>query len=538
MKYAAPAIFLLLFLSVPSASVDWSYSAQGAIIGKPLLISDKVIFSTYGGKVYSFSSDGGSISWAYDADKHISVPVVQVSSDTVAVVSSSGRLAFLSTAGKEGTVVNISSIPLYLAGEAGSVYISLNDSIRAYSQAGKLLWNFPLSEPAGPLGAFGDTVYFTSGKKLYSLATKNGVQNFAVPAEDAFLSVPLEYEGSVYIGATDGRLYAFDALSGRQRWYFQTGGWVQSTPVRSGDSIFFGSNDGYFYSITDSGKLRFKYKTGEGVWSKPVLYAGKEGQQVSFGSNDGNLYGLDASNGESIWSFSTGGRPGSAIELGGKLFFGTSAGKFYSLSPSPICSFSWPRNSASVGDWPVDVDGTAYADSGVQDVEVRLEGNAWQPAHGKESWRVAVDFTSQPFGAFRVECRVTDSSGKQQSGDYPSITLVKGQSVPLQKMVVSAPSEAGMNETFNISARDSRGVELTGVALSVSGVKKEGESPFSTVLGKSGSVPIMLEKPGYEPVSFMIIGTGGDNPFILIIALVVVCALAFFAYTKFIAKKK
>ena len=68
MKYAAPAIFLLLLLSVPSASVDWSYSAQGAIIGKPLLISDKVIFSTYDGKVYSFSSNGGAISWAYDAE--------------------------------------------------------------------------------------------------------------------------------------------------------------------------------------------------------------------------------------------------------------------------------------------------------------------------------------------------------------------------------------------------------------------------------------------------------------------------------------
>ncbi|MCX6770530.1 MAG: PQQ-binding-like beta-propeller repeat protein [Candidatus Micrarchaeota archaeon] len=540
MKSTAPAIFLLFLIlsSVSFASVQWSYTAQGAIIGKPLLVSDKVVFSTYEGKAYEFSADRGSISWAYDADERISVPAVKVSPDTIAVASQSGRLSFLSATGKEGAVVHLPSAPLYLAGDSGNVYVSLPDGVRAYSQAGVSVWNVSLPGPAGPIGAFGDTVYFTSGRLLYSIAAKNGAQNFAVPAEDSFLSMPLEYEGSIYFGATDGRLYSFDAVSGRQRWYFQTGGWVQSTPVRFGDSIFFGSNDGYFYSITDSGKLRFKYKTGEGIWSEPVLFSGKGGQQVSFGSNDGNIYGLDAISGEIVWSFSAGGRPGSAAGKGDNLFFGTSMGKFYSLSPSPMCSFSWPRNGASVGDWPIDVDGTAYSDSGVQDVEVRLEGGNWQPANGLEDWRAKVDFTGQPFGAYRVECRVTDLSGKQQSADYSSITLVKGQSVPLQKMSVLAPSEAGINETITISARDSRGVELTGVALSVGGVKEDGDSPFSVVLGKSGSVPISIEKPGYEPVPFVIIGTGGDNFLIPILALVALCALGFFAYRKFVAKKK
>ncbi|MFA5929511.1 MAG: PQQ-binding-like beta-propeller repeat protein [Candidatus Micrarchaeia archaeon] len=538
MKHAAPAILLLLLCSAPFASVEWSYFAQGAIIGRPLLMSGQAVFSTYEGKVYSFSADRGTISWAYDADARMSVPAAQVSQDTIAAASQSGRLAFISSGGKEGAAVNLSAAPLYLSGDSGNAYVSMPGGVRAYSKAGVSLWNFTLAGPAGPIGAFGSTVYFTSGGKLYSVAARSGAQNFAVPAAESFLSAPVEYDGSIYLGATDGRLYSFDALSGRQRWHFQTGGWVQSTPVRFGDSIFFGSNDGYFYSITDSGKLRFKFRTGEGVWSEPVLYAGKDGQLVSFGSNDGNIYGLDANSGGLVWSFSAGGRVGSASESAGSLLFGTSAGKFYSLSPSPICSFSWPRNGASVGDWPIDIDGTAYSDSGVQGVEVRLEGGNWQAARGKEEWHADVDFTGKPFGAFGVECRVTDLSGKQQAGDYSSIILVKGQAVPLQRMVVIAPSEAGMNETFNISALDSRGVELAGVTLAVSGVNRTGDSPFSVVLGKGGSVPVSLEKPGFEPVSFMIIGTGGGSPILPIIALLVACALAFFAYRKFVAKKK
>ena len=538
MKCAAPAIFLLILCSVPFASVQWSYSAQGPIIGKPFLMSDNVVFSTYNGKVYSFLADAGSIAWAYDADNGTSVPVVKVSSDTVAVASQSGKLAFLSAAGKEVAAVNLTSSPIYLAGGSGNAYVSLYEGVQAYSQAGVSLWNFTLSEPAGPIGTFGDTVYFTSGGKLYSVSAKNGAQNFAVPFSDSFLSAPVKYEDSLYIGSTDGRLYSFDAVSGRQRWFFQTGGWVQSTPMRFDDSIFFGSDDGYFYSISDSGKLRFKYKTDEGVWSEPVIYEGTGRRQVSFGSNDGNIYGLDASNGELVWSFSAGGRLGGAVEKNGSLLFGTSTGKFYSLSPSPICRFSWPRNGASVGNWSVDVDGMAYSDLGVQQVEVRLEDGNWQLASGSEDWHASVDFTDRPFGAYRVECRVTDSSGTQQMGDYSSITLVKGQAVPLQKMYISAPSSAGMNETINISARDIRGVELTGVTLYVAGVKTEGKSPFSTVLGKSGGVPISIEKPGFEPVSFAITGTGGGSILIPILAIVAVCALAFFAYKKFIAKKK
>jgi len=533
---ALPLFFSLLACQLSFASVQWSYSAHGAIIGKPILLSDKAIFSTHEGNVYGFASARGSISWMYDAGGSLAAPVAQVSSDTLAVATVAGRLSFISSLGKEGAVASLPSAPRYLAGGSGTLYASFKDGVRAYSQSGKSLWNFTLASPAGPLSSYGNSVYFTSGGKLYSLAAKDGSQNWAVPAEDSFQSAPLAQGGGLYFGATDGRLYSYDAVSGRQRWSFQTGGWVQSTPVRSGDSIFFGSNDGNLYSVTDSGKLRFSYKSGEGVWGEPVLYESSGRQLAVFGSNDGNVYALDAGTGEAVWSFSAGGRLGGISEKNGVFYFGTSNGMFYSLSPSPICSISWPQNGGAVGDWPVAVEGTAYSDLGLQMVEVRLEGGNWQPAAGTYMWRADIDFTSQPYGAFRVECRASDASGGQQSGDYSYTTLVKTQNVPLQKMSVVAPSEAAKNATITISARDSRGSELSGVALSVAGEKKTGDSPFAVVLGRSGAVQVALEKPGFEPVSFIIVGTGGDSLLLPIIALIVLAGLAFFAYRKFFRK--
>ncbi len=540
MRKAAPVLFLLATLILcqfTSAEVMWSYSAQGAIQGKPVLISDKVVFSTYGGKVYGFNADRGSISWIYDADGKLSVPIAKASSNSIAVASDSGRLSFLSAQGKEGATVLLPSAPLYMASDSDNAFISLKNGVKAYSVAGKSLWNFTLSSSAGPIGTYNGNVYFISGGSLYSLDAATGTQNWASTAWDSFLSAPVEYGGSVYFGATDGRLYAYDSVSGRQRWYYQTGGWVQSTPAFASDSIFFGSNDGYLYSLTDSGKLRFRHKTDEGVWSEPAVYMSGEKQLVAFGSNDGNIYCVDAASGEMVWSFSAGGRAGAASEKSGTLFFGTSSGRFYSLYPSPICSFSWPRTGTAIGDWPVTVEGTAYSDSGVQSVDARIEGGLWQRAQGAEDWRVDLDFTGMPYGAFKVECRVEDSSGSSQAGDYSSITLVKAQSVPLREIHVDAPSSAGMDEVIEIHARDSRGVELSGIKLSINGVEGTGDSPFSAVLGKSGNVPILIEKPGYGTVSFTITGEGGNDLLTPLLALVVVAAAAFFVYRKMSAKK-
>jgi len=538
MRLLAPLILFLILCQLPASSVIWSYSAQGAITGKPLLISDKVVFSTYEGNVFAFSADRGSIAWAYETGGKLPVPVAIVSADTLVAASSEGNLNFISLAGKETARATLDSTPLYLAGGQGSAYVSEKDKVQAFSSSGKPLWNAALSEPAGPISAFGKSVYFTSGGKLYSLDSKTGKQNWAAPVENAFMSAPVAFGGSVYVGAIDGRLYAFDSVSGYPRWFYQTGGWVQTTPVASGESIFFGSNDGYFYSVSDSGKLRFRAKSSEAVWAEPMVYESGGRQLAVFSSNDGNVYCVDASNGEPVWSYSAGGRVGAVSEKNGVLFFGTSSGQFYSLSPSPICSFSWPRTGSAVGDWPVTVEGTAYSRSSLQFVEVRVEGGQWQMASGTDKWRAEVDFTSLPYSAFKVECRATDSSTAKTSGDYSSITLVKGQNVGLQKMAVVAPSEAAMNETISIGAQDSRGNDLKGVTLIVAGVKSEGDSPFSVVLGKSGSVPISLEKPGFEPVSFAIAGIGGGDILTQIIALIVVCALGFFAYKKFIAKKK
>ena len=534
MRYLpATALLILLLISFSFASVQWSKQTASAINGDVAIFANNAVFSSYSGTIYGFSLGSGSVSWTYSAgEKTLPMPIV-VNSTSLAFATVSGQVIFLDASGMKTNSFNLSYPPQYIANGDGRLYVSSNDSVSAYNYAGTMQWRTLLNDSKGPLGYSGGRLYFTGGGRLYSLAASSGNINWAVPAEDSFLSVPSLYDDKIYFGATNGRLYAFNAANGHKEWDYRTDGWVMSTPSQLGSAIFFGSNDGYLYSLSSTGNLLNKFKAGGAIWTKPLFYANNGSTLAVFGSNDGKLYGVDSSTGKEVWSFSAGGRLGSAVESNGAFIFGTSQGKAYAVSPSPICSFSWPLPQERIGDWHVGLEGIAYSDSGVKRVEVRAGNGNWMAASGTEGWHATLDFSGTPTGPVEVQCRATDNAGKTESGTFSSITLVKTTNAPLKRMFVSAPSGVAANESFNISVVDERGLDMYGVSLTLDGeVKKAGDSPFSIVLGKAAPVQMLVEKEGYEPVSLTVAGQGGGN-FLAGIIIVVLVMAAFAAYLLF-----
>jgi len=133
--------------------------------------------------------------------------------------------------------------------------------------------------------------------------------------------------GTVYVGSTDGNVYAIVAATGAERWRFATGARVTSSPAVSRGVVYFGSYDGAIYAVSAA--------TGRLIWKVPTggerRYAGKHlhgflpaaetmpdaydvflssptvaGGVVYVGSGDGNVYALDARTGRITWRFKTG----------------------------------------------------------------------------------------------------------------------------------------------------------------------------------------------------------------------------------------
>ena len=229
----------------------------------------------------------------------------------------------------------------------GAVYFGSYDGFfyAVDADSGKLKWKFQ-----------------TEGERRYAGKHLHG----SLPAGetmpdpfDSYLSSPVVWQGKVYFGSGDGNIYALDAASGKLAWKFKTGDVVHASPAIADGTLFIGSWDSYFYALdAATGKQKWRFKTGEdpnthnqvGIQSSAAVAGGV----VYFGCRDSDFYALDAKTGEKKWDFNNKGSwvIGSPAVQNGRVYFATSdSGLFYAFDTktgTPVFSlkFAWPMFSS------------------------------------------------------------------------------------------------------------------------------------------------------------------------------------------------
>ena len=107
----------------------------------------------------------------------------------------------------------------------------------------------------------------------------------------------------LYVGSSDGNLYALNAVTGQEIWKFTTGGPVASSPTIDNGILYFLSGDSYLYAINATdGSLKWKYQATENASpgsfaSNPTVNSGI----VYFTAYD-NLWAVNASSGSLVWT--------------------------------------------------------------------------------------------------------------------------------------------------------------------------------------------------------------------------------------------
>jgi outer membrane protein assembly factor BamB len=116
--------------------------------------------------------------------------------------------------------------------------------------------------------------------------------------------------GSVYVGADDGGLYAFDGTTGEQRWVYRAHGPIASQPVYADDTLYVTSGENRIYALdARTGKWKWQYDreapesfTIRGYPSPRVV-----GNRVYVGFSDGYLACLSTAGGDVLWARSLAG---------------------------------------------------------------------------------------------------------------------------------------------------------------------------------------------------------------------------------------
>jgi outer membrane protein assembly factor BamB len=140
----------------------------------------------------------------------------------------------------------------------------------------------------------------------------------------------------VYFGSGDGNVYALEVGSGKLNWKFKTGDVVHASPAIVDGTLFIGSWDSFFYALdATTGKEKWRFKTGEdheiynqvGLQSSAAIADGV----VYFGCRDSNLYAVDAKTGQKKWAFKNKGSwvITSPAVRDGKVYFATSDSELF-----------------------------------------------------------------------------------------------------------------------------------------------------------------------------------------------------------------
>jgi len=125
---------------------------------------------------------------------------------------------------------------------------------------------------------------------------------------DGIRSSPVLGFGNVYIGSTDGRLYALDQLDGKQIWVFNTEDDVEASPLLLDSTIYIGNLSGMFFALdAKNGRLIWKYDIKEAIHGSANWALADNGQDklIFVGSYDAVMYAFKADRGKLQWTYET-----------------------------------------------------------------------------------------------------------------------------------------------------------------------------------------------------------------------------------------
>ena len=305
----------------------WLHNSHALLEFPPVIYGEDIFQLADDAVLTAINKHTGQVAWSRQLGQlSASSPAVTYNTVYVTILSSGhpdspGRIIALDSAnghvrwwrplssGSESSPL-IDRGRIYFGSQSGRVY-ALNDSngnvIWTYNAAGAVKASPTLS---GGVLYFGDysgrlqAVSERTGRRLW-VSTSEG----ALLGSGTFYSTAAVAYGRVFLGNTDGRIYAYDASTGRLDWAVQTGDYVYSSPAvvnapGLGPTIYLGSYDGTFYALNArSGHISWHFDAHGKISGSGTIV----GRTVYFADlGEHRTYGLGISTGRVLFEKDTG----------------------------------------------------------------------------------------------------------------------------------------------------------------------------------------------------------------------------------------
>lgn len=196
---------------------------------------------------------------------------------------------------------------------------------------GNVIWsrNLPSRSESSPTVANGKVIFGSEAGTVFALNASNGKTIWTYQAAGAVKASPTLYRGILYFGDYAGDLQAVSERTGHRVWVSGSegaplgSGTFYSTAAVAYGRIYLGNTDGRIYAYeASSGRLDWAVQTGAYVYGSPaVTNAPGLGPTVYEGSYDGSFYAINARTGAIEWRHAASGPISGGATIIGKVVY-------------------------------------------------------------------------------------------------------------------------------------------------------------------------------------------------------------------------
>jgi len=264
----------------------WEFTMQDGVSGSASVAKGMVYIGSLDGFLYALDAATGKLIWKFKTQEQALSPPA-ISDGSLFLSSTDGSLYALDARTGQArlrfrTPDRLQDPPVVANGlvyfpSGGRIYAVAADAREIPGQyqfqqvwAQFWIWQFPVPRPPGQPG----------GKwRFSSRHLPRGI-----------ISTPAVAPEALYVGDTNGYLYARDALKGEELWEFKAGGAIMASPVIIGPRIYVGALDGFLYALNRSqGEILWKLALEKPIQATPVAASGR----LYIPTRDGRLHAIE-----------------------------------------------------------------------------------------------------------------------------------------------------------------------------------------------------------------------------------------------------
>ena len=317
-------------------TIRWRYEAGAPVPGNVSIVGDLVYASSDDGVLHALDVASGEARWRYAPGSLVSAPTILDGSvyvfvdgnDLVALEASTGSVLW--------SMPDIAGGPANPTAGDGALFIPTDDgSIVALDAAtGAERWRTAVSETSGaahrPAFADGRVFVASDGGGYVALEASDGAIAWRFDTGLFETATAVVADGIAYVGAggsaTDGRLWAIDAATGKELWRVEE---PYHSPSVAGGVAYSGSAGiGVAAHDTTSGERLWTFAI-EGA-ARPLALA--EGVVYVPADDERRVYALDAATGSELWHLDLDAGTDCCLSVArGAVYVGTRAGSVYAI---------------------------------------------------------------------------------------------------------------------------------------------------------------------------------------------------------------